>query len=797
MQKRSTRYFLKIFLLGCILSTIPVMVVGIFSYLKASNTIQTQVNEAKQQSLYQIQSNVEQLLKTIDHSMTYFVNSWLVKSSLDEPLTVEQFQLYNQIRQEMVHLQTFDTGIQNITLLSTEKDWLIDNSGLYRFHKTTNRDELLSYFELPLTSQWYLESPFMENRKRAEETAVVMEDDDLHSEEYQGDLVPPPDPDSTTDCGTRVQLIKKLPLNTVSKKGLASASIPACHIKGLFTYDFNHETVMIWDENLNPILIENAAVTELHSANLQSLLSRFREESASSNVSAGQFSIGFGQSEVMVNYRNSSYNGWTYFSLISVKEISKPSRTIGWFTFWICAALLLAALFMNWFGSRKIYKPVQSLFKFAFSAFQTKNTVQDKDEFEFIQEQIHTVLHAKSELESKLTTQIEQLKTFFMMKCYQGGVTAKEIEDKLQAFQYPAQWKGLSVLVLQIDTLEGTEYRDRDIDLLMFAINNMIEEIIPEDLRFQPVLFKQSQVTMMVNRNDSDSAFAQTLSETAKHIQSTVKTYLNLSVSFGISNTANSLQDAQQAYQEGLEALKHRIRLGDGAIIFFQDLPQGYSTRLPFPHHLQQALHDAIKLADRQAADEQLKAIFHHLSVKDSGPNEYELSLVKLLVDLIQLTRSLGIEAVSFSESRPIFDKLFKLGNKERMTWFRQKIIEPIIETVEERTKLQSKTISSQIIQIIRDEFHNDITLESIADRLHYNANYISSVFRKEMDISFSEYLATYRHEMAKKWLVETRMSVREISELLRYNNSQNFIRSFRKLEGITPGKYRELHTAD
>jgi AraC-like DNA-binding protein len=46
---------------------------------------------------------------------------------------------------------------------------------------------------------------------------------------------------------------------------------------------------------------------------------------------------------------------------------------------------------------------------------------------------------------------------------------------------------------------------------------------------------------------------------------------------------------------------------------------------------------------------------------------------------------------------------------------------------------------------------------------------------------------------MAVKWLAETDMSVKEISERLHYNNSQNFIRSFRKTEGITPGEYRKL----
>ena len=45
---------------------------------------------------------------------------------------------------------------------------------------------------------------------------------------------------------------------------------------------------------------------------------------------------------------------------------------------------------------------------------------------------------------------------------------------------------------------------------------------------------------------------------------------------------------------------------------------------------------------------------------------------------------------------------------------------------------------------------------------------------------------------MAKKWLPETDMPIKDISSKLRYNNSQNFIRSFRKQEGITPGQYRD-----
>jgi YesN/AraC family two-component response regulator len=96
------------------------------------------------------------------------------------------------------------------------------------------------------------------------------------------------------------------------------------------------------------------------------------------------------------------------------------------------------------------------------------------------------------------------------------------------------------------------------------------------------------------------------------------------------------------------------------------------------------------------------------------------------------------------------------------------------------------------MIAIIHQEYDTDLTLEECACRLHYNASYLSTVFSKETGYAFSEYLSQYRFKMARKWLDETELTIKDIAARLRYNNPQNFIRSFRKWEGITPGQYRE-----
>ena len=61
-------------------------------------------------------------------------------------------------------------------------------------------------------------------------------------------------------------------------------------------------------------------------------------------------------------------------------------------------------------------------------------------------------------------------------------------------------------------------------------------------------------------------------------------------------------------------------------------------------------------------------------------------------------------------------------------------------------------------------------------------------------DITFTDYIAQQKLELAKQMLVETDLPVAEIAERLSYSNAQNFIRLFKKHMEITPGQYRKLN---
>lgn len=96
--------------------------------------------------------------------------------------------------------------------------------------------------------------------------------------------------------------------------------------------------------------------------------------------------------------------------------------------------------------------------------------------------------------------------------------------------------------------------------------------------------------------------------------------------------------------------------------------------------------------------------------------------------------------------------------------------------------------------EYIAKHYMKTLTLEEISKHVHLNASYLSIVFKKETGQNFSDYLTSYRIEMAKNMLRQGDMSIAAISEAVGYADSKYFSRIFTRLVGIKPSAYRTLH---
>lgn len=762
---RSLTFLARMTIFGCLLSTIPVIFIGIFAYVTASKEIQKNVNDSQLQLISQINSNVEQKLTTVNHTLNQVLASTVLKHAIATSLDGTNFMLYDDLRNEISHMQSFDTKLEDVILINERYNWLIKNSGLYVFDQFEHYDQFMTLLNEPSREPWILTPT---SWFYSEETAR-----------------------STSACAFNISLIKTLPANSLDSFGMALANIPTCSLQEMIVQDSDsYSNVIVIDNNATIIIHEDSQYIGQKIDQLGIPLQLFTRES-------GQFNETIDHKDYAITYMTSTLNDWTYISTSSIQEMMHESRKIGMYTLYICVGLIVISVLFVWLGSKQLYVPIQRLLLQIGEPY-LKDRSKKTTEFQLISERVHYLFESKSELEHEVQQHIHQVRTLFFLKAYQGNIKNNEIKTQLHQFGYAQQltgWQAMATLAIQIDFTPNSSHTVQDIDLLLFAINNVVEELIPSEQRLASIILDES-VVLVIGAYDKDPTVFHNLKYgITEHLQQKIKDILSLKISIGISLPYYEFSGMSIAYRESLEALKHRMILGEGIIIQYDQMNDNkHFLQLSYPFHIENELLDTIKLAEVDKAKVLLTQFLQMIFQEERSPQEYQFPLSRLLNTLVISMQESGINLHQPQSRRgSLIEQLLKIQHKHEIeSWFWRHVIEPSIAIYRDRQEAQFHNLSEKIIDLVQQYYDTDLTLEECASRLHYNANYLSSVFRKETNVSFSEYLSMYRFKMAKKWLSESTIPIKDIAAKLRYNNPQNFIRSFRKQEGMTPGQYRE-----
>ena len=94
----------------------------------------------------------------------------------------------------------------------------------------------------------------------------------------------------------------------------------------------------------------------------------------------------------------------------------------------------------------------------------------------------------------------------------------------------------------------------------------------------------------------------------------------------------------------------------------------------------------------------------------------------------------------------------------------------------------------------IHQHYTEPITLETLGNEVGLNATYLSSVFKKETNQSFLDYLTQVRVDAAKELLADTEIPIGDIAERVGYLDMKYFYKRFKKFTGLSPKDYRKLY---
>lgn len=117
---------------------------------------------------------------------------------------------------------------------------------------------------------------------------------------------------------------------------------------------------------------------------------------------------------------------------------------------------------------------------------------------------------------------------------------------------------------------------------------------------------------------------------------------------------------------------------------------------------------------------------------------------------------------------------------------------------IEERKKELKQQTTRPIriaLDYIEENYGKKITLEEIAEIIHMNSSYFSTVFKKETGENFQNYLTNVRMEKAKELLRTTNDTMMSIAEQVGFFDTRYFSQVFARIVGVKPSVYRRMYS--
>lgn len=108
----------------------------------------------------------------------------------------------------------------------------------------------------------------------------------------------------------------------------------------------------------------------------------------------------------------------------------------------------------------------------------------------------------------------------------------------------------------------------------------------------------------------------------------------------------------------------------------------------------------------------------------------------------------------------------------------------------------RDNSVTAAVMGYLSKNFYKSEPLSAIASAIGYSESYISHNLKKTINLSLSNLRNSYRVDYAKNLLTNGDMSTFRVGLECGFNCQRSFDRAFKKQTGITPQRYKEIHSS-
>jgi Response regulator containing CheY-like receiver domain and AraC-type DNA-binding domain len=283
--------------------------------------------------------------------------------------------------------------------------------------------------------------------------------------------------------------------------------------------------------------------------------------------------------------------------------------------------------------------------------------------------------------------------------------------------------------------------------------------------------------------NDGRDYIACVYKNLCEHFGYKMRAYIGLKV--------DNLEEISKSFQE-IRVLRCFYNIGaqKNSIVFGEQM-KNRNSFYGISKKEVKALVEQIRNNDIKRISDTVEAIYAQMRNHASTIDMVKANIYYLYYQLLELVQEIGEEQEQMEVlqyiTRESFDKLILSGNENDL----KKFIISYAEYLGELKGKARKGILSQVKTYVEENYMENLNLKILGEKFYINNVYLGQLFKKNVGVSFNEYLNILRIEGATRLLETTDLRIYTIAEKSGFQNADYFINKFVGVKGITPNQYR------
>ena len=207
------------------------------------------------------------------------------------------------------------------------------------------------------------------------------------------------------------------------------------------------------------------------------------------------------------------------------------------------------------------------------------------------------------------------------------------------------------------------------------------------------------------------------------------------------------------------------------------------------------ALEQAIEHQEEERTIDEAKKMFTWIKTLEfMDKHHYEQIMTTMFKMVLLLLKYPGTKE-SLPSEYEIWEGLMAHDCIESLESYVGQLVHDIFEV---KNNYENKNLSKPIqyvVDFVEQHYMSTILLKDLSKSLYMSENYLTTLFKKEMTLTFKKYLTMVRMENAKELLSNPQLKVHHVAEQVGYSNDDYFSKIFKQVTGLSPTKYRTTIT--